>query len=155
MTHDSGETPGHDANDDVSRSPRHGGPAMSGRVMRFELSAAVADLQAQPSYLGGEPVGRTLLKEPDLRIVLFAFPTSGRLREHNASGPVAIQILDGEFQVRADGQTLHLSAGDLISLEPAVDHDVAAVEAGSILLTIGRTRYSHVSEHHEDINLSR
>jgi quercetin dioxygenase-like cupin family protein len=149
MTYDPGEIPGHDATEDVSRSPRHGGPAMSGRVMRFDLKAAAADLQSQPSYAGGEPIGCTLLKEPDLRIVLFAFPAGGRLREHDASGPLALQVLEGSFQVRADGQTLHLSAGDMISLEPAVDHDVAAVEAGTVLLTIGRTYYNHVSEHHD------
>jgi quercetin dioxygenase-like cupin family protein len=121
---------------------------MSGSHLRFDLAGEIEALRGEPSFANGEPVGRTLVKESNLRIVLFAFPTGGCLREHDASGPVSLQALDGSFTIGIASDRVDLPAGSLLTLQPDVQHEVRAVDAGALLVTIGRTRYAEVSERH-------
>jgi quercetin dioxygenase-like cupin family protein len=132
-----------------SRSPKHGGRALEGPVLSFTLETEVEQLRQQPSYLNGDPSGRTLVKEPDLRIVLFALRAGARLREHQASGPISIQVLEGSIRLRLPAESVELTAGRLMALESGIRHDLEAIDDSAFLLTIGRTRYEQVSELHE------
>jgi quercetin dioxygenase-like cupin family protein len=145
MPHDPGRTP----MADESYSPKHGGRPIEAPIMSFDLMAELEQLRRQPSYDAGSPTGRTLLKVPDLRIVLMALRAGGRMREHHASGPISIQALAGSVRVRVSDATFDLSAGQLLALESGIRHDVEAVGDTAFLLSIGRTTYDHVSDMHE------
>lgn len=90
----------------------------------------------------GEPWGaggrhaKTLVKADGLRVVLIALRAGARLDEHHAPGRITIQTLSGEVRVSAAGRTVGLAAGDLLSLGPALPHDVEARTDSAILLTI-------------------
>lgn len=145
---------GRDARD--SR-PSSGNTETSGRqnrvlaapILRFDLRTEVDQLRRMPSYDAGEPTGKTLVKEPDLRIVLMALRSGARLEEHHASGPISIQAIDGRLRFRTPEESTELSAGQLLALEPAIPHDVEAIDDTAFLLTIGRTTYQNVSDQHE------
>lgn len=128
---------------------REGDRVLAAPILRFDLGEQLNRLREKPSYAAGTPTGETLVKEPDLRVVLMALRGGGRLEEHRASGPISVQTLQGRIRLRAAQQTLELSAGELLALEPGIPHDVEAVEDAAFLLTIGRTTYQHVSDHHE------
>ncbi|HZU14399.1 MAG TPA: cupin domain-containing protein [Chloroflexota bacterium] len=125
------------------------GHVLAGPVLRFDLRRELDELRTQESYASAKPAGKTLVKEPDLRIVLMALKAGGRLEEHRASGPISIQGIEGRLRLRLPATSIDVGAGELLMLEPGVPHDVEAVEDGVFLLTIGRTRYEHVSDHHE------
>ncbi len=133
----------------ASRSPKHGGPAMAAPILRFDLQAELEQLRQQPAYQNGGPSGMTLVKEPDLRIMLMALKAGARLPEHHASGPISIQAIEGRLRVRVAGQTSELIAGQLLAAEESIPHDVEAIEDSAFLLTIGRTTYAEVSDQHE------
>jgi quercetin dioxygenase-like cupin family protein len=135
-----------------SHSPKHGGRAIEAPVLRFDLGAELQVLRTQPTYQTGKPSGRTLVKQPGLRIVIMALKPGGRLQEHHASGPISIQVIDGPVRVHLPDTTVELSAGELIALESGIRHDVEALDAAVFLLTIGRTTYEHVSDLHEPGN---
>jgi quercetin dioxygenase-like cupin family protein len=118
-------------------------------VLRFDLGTELERLRLQPSYDAGKPTGKTLVKEPDLRIVLLALRTGARLGEHHASGPISIQGIEGIVRIRLAKDYVELAAGELLVLEPIIEHDIEAVEDAAFLLTLGRTRYEHVSDRHE------
>jgi quercetin dioxygenase-like cupin family protein len=142
----------HDSSLGVSRSPKHGGRALEAPVLSFSLRSEVEQLRQQPSYLKGDPSGRTLVKEPDLRIVLMALKAGARLQEHHASGPISVQAIEGRLRVRLAAESFELTAGQLLALESGIRHDVEAIEDSAFLLTIGRTKYERVSELHEPRN---
>ena len=123
--------------------------ALSAVMLRFDLGAEAERLRQQPSYGNGKPAGRTLVKEPDLRIVVMALRSGARLEEHRASGPISVQALQGTVRLHVLDDSVNLTPGELLTLEPGISHDVVAVEDAVFLLTIGRTAYGQVSDHHE------
>jgi quercetin dioxygenase-like cupin family protein len=130
-------------------SPRHGGRTLAASVLQFDLPTEIAQLRLGRTYERGGPSGRTLLKEPDLRVVLMTLQAGGRMEEHSASGPTSIHVIEGSIRVHvADGQG-ELGPGSLLTMESAVRHEVEAVEDSAFLLTIGRTKYERVSDSHE------
>ncbi|MGH2447541.1 MAG: cupin domain-containing protein [Chloroflexota bacterium] len=122
---------------------------MGESIMRFDLEPELAQLREQPAYGTGAPTGKTLVKQRDLRIVLMTLQAGGRLEKHHASGPISIQALAGRFRLQLPGETVDLERGQLLALDPGVYHDVEAIDNCAFLLTLGRTHYVDVSEHHE------
>lgn len=130
-------------------SPKHGGRTLAASVLQFDLPAEMERLRQGQFFEHGGPSGRTLLKEPDLRIVLMTLKAGGRMEEHSASGPTSIHVIEGVIRIHlANGQS-NLGPGSLLTMESAVRHEVEAVEDSAFLLTIGRTKYEHVSDSHE------
>lgn len=133
----------------ATRSPKHGGPDIEAPVLQFDLQTEVEQLKLQRNYLERGPAGRTLVKEPALRIVLMALRGEARLQEHHASGPISIQVIEGALRVRLPTNSVELTVGQLLAVESGIRHDVVAIGDSAFLLTIGRTTYENVSEHHE------
>lgn len=78
----------------------------------------------------------TALAHPDVRVVVLAFAAGHLLREHAAPFPLLMQALDGEFIVRADGQETRLVPGGLLRMDTALRHEVEAVVASRLMLTL-------------------
>jgi quercetin dioxygenase-like cupin family protein len=133
----------------ATRSPKHGGPDIQAPTLRFDLHAELNQLKEQRNYQENAPAGRTLVKEPDLRIVLMALGADARLQEHHASGPISLQVIEGTIRVRLPTASIELTAGQLLAVESGIRHDVEAIEDSAFLLTIGRTTYENVSDRHE------
>ncbi len=79
----------------------------------------------------------TLVKSDQIRVVLVTMQAEAVLNSHCAPGPITIHALSGRFDVHVGAETSRLGPGELVAIEPRVRHDVAAVEAGAFLLTIG------------------
>lgn len=119
------------ANDGRLREP----VPSSGKLLTFNLSKEIDRLVAEQPWQA-EHTANTIVKYPDLRIVLIALKAGGRLREHKTVGRLSIQTLSGEIQVTADGQRILMPAGSLLTLEHDVPHDVEANTDSVFLLTI-------------------
>ncbi len=131
------------------QSPKHGGPSIAASALEFDLRSEIEQLRHGRNYENGGPSGRTLLKEQDLRIVLMALKAGGRMLEHSASGPCSIHAIEGLVRVHLADRQAELGPGCLLAIESAIRHDVEALEDSAFLLTIGRTKYEHVSDSHE------
>lgn len=138
-----------DSSSAPASAQRHRPQSLAASVLELDLDAEVEQLQQQASYRDGRPTGRTLVKEPDLRLVLMTLKGGARMEEHRASGPISIQALSGTIRLRLAERSVELSPGRLVMLEPGIPHDVDAVTDAAFLLTIGPTRYRDVSDHHE------
>lgn len=130
-----------------SRMPRD--RVLAAPVLRFDLGAELALLRGERSFSDGKPTGKTLLKEPDLRIVLMALREGARLEEHHASGPISVQVIEGSIAMEIAGERIALKMGEILALEPDIRHDVEATSDAVFLLTIGKTTYEDVSDRHE------
>jgi quercetin dioxygenase-like cupin family protein len=78
-----------------------------------------------------------LVKTDTIRVVLVTMLKDGELQEHNAPGPITVQVLKGAIDFSVDDEEHLMQEGDLISLAPGVRHAIRGVEDGAFLLTIG------------------
>lgn len=137
------------AQSESAGSSSGGGRVLAAPVLTFDLDRELAQLRQKAGYEAGEPTGTTLLKEPDLRIVLMVLRAGAHMIEHHASGPISVQPLEGRFLFSVADESIELGAGQMLALEPGIPHTVEALEDTAFLLTIGRTTYRDVQDHHE------
>jgi quercetin dioxygenase-like cupin family protein len=110
--------------------------ATGGPVLGIDLAAAACQLQQESTWSGNRNAV-TLVKHQDFRLVLTALKSGARLARHGVHGTVLIQVLAGLVRVTIYGQDLSLTAGQVVSLDPQLDHEVTAVDDALILITIG------------------
>ena len=108
-------------------------------ALHIDLDTELARLHDDPNWTKGH-VARTLVKQDALRVVLIAIKADARIDEHKTEGPISIQPLRGRMRVAAAGESFTLGAGQLLTLEASVPHDVLALEDSAFLLTIGWRR---------------
>lgn len=105
-------------------------------LLRLELAREVEELRkGEPWRVNGHNA-KTLVKYPDLRVVLIALNQGASLGEHKARGRVSIHTLEGHVRLKSGGQVVDLPVGCLLALERSVPHDVEAVTSSILLLTI-------------------
>src|ERR1700692_697130 len=110
---------------------------MSGSVLQFGLASELDELHRDEAWL--HPTGRsskTLVKYPDLRIVLIAMKANTRMHEHSAAGRISVHTLNGHIRLHLPERVVDLPVGHLLALDQCVSHDVEASEDSAFLLTI-------------------
>jgi quercetin dioxygenase-like cupin family protein len=105
-------------------------------LLTFDFAAEVARLHTEESWLRGTRNAKTLVKEADFRLILIALRQGGRMEEHRAPGRISIHTLSGRLRLQVLDQTIDLSAGQILALDPNVAHDVEALDESAFLLTI-------------------
>lgn len=109
--------------------------SLAGDVLRFRLPHETRTM----SDRGDEQrdrTARTLVKNRGLRVTLIRVDAGGEIREHQADGPITVQVLDGALQFKTPEQSYDLEAGDLLALDSGIRHSVASADGATFLLTI-------------------
>jgi len=71
----------------------------------------------------------------EIRIVL----SKGQLmKEHKAPFPIIIHVIQGSINLGSEGEIQEMNAGDLITLDANVPHDLKANENAVIRLTLSK-----------------
>lgn len=126
-----------------SASPRRAGHpvhGLTGPLLQFDLAAETEQLRQEDAWKTTLRNAKTLVKYPDLRVVLIALKSGTRMKGHQADGSISIQGLTGKLRLHLPHQTAELDAGQLLTLERALPHDVEALQDSSFLLTISWPR---------------
>jgi quercetin dioxygenase-like cupin family protein len=125
----------------ISQQPRAGHEFIEGTLdkplLQFDLSREVAELHKDESW--NQPAGRsskTLVKHPDMRIVLIAMKAHTRMHEHTAAARISAHTLSGHVRFHLPEHVAELPAGHLLALDECVPHDVEAAEDSAFLLTL-------------------
>jgi len=105
-------------------------------ILRLELDKELVELRDEAGFDALGHSGKTLVKYPDLRVVLIAINKGARLGEHHTPERMTLQCLSGRVRLELPDQELDLPAGGLVTLERDLRHDVEALEQSAILLTI-------------------
>jgi quercetin dioxygenase-like cupin family protein len=79
---------------------------------------------------------RTLVKEGALRVTVIALAANGVLPAHSATGPISIQLLNGDVTFDIAGRTYPLQPNDLLVVAPRVEHLARSATGGTFLLTV-------------------
>jgi len=124
-------------------SPQRAGhpvPGLTGPLLQFDLVAETEQLRQEDAWTTTLRNAKTLVKYPDLRVVLIALKAGIRMVGHKADGSISIQGLTGKLKLHLPQQTVEVLAGRLLTLERDLPHDVEALEDSSFLLTISWPR---------------
>jgi quercetin dioxygenase-like cupin family protein len=119
---------------------RTGHEALAGRLtaplINFDLSKEIEQLHQEDAWVRTGRNSKTLVKQPDFRIVLVALQSGKKLEEHVADARISIQPLSGHVRLQITDQVVDLPAGHLLALDRGLRHDVVAVNESTFLLTI-------------------
>jgi quercetin dioxygenase-like cupin family protein len=114
------------------------GPRLAARIAHLDLAAEIERLREEPAWHESDRNAKTLVKNPDLRVVLVVLKAGARLEQHVAAGPITIQALAGRLRVHLPEDAIDLVAGDMAPIAAEIKHDVEALESSAFLLTIAQ-----------------
>lgn len=122
--------------------PRSVGHALIGNtlntsIIQCDLLDEIQNLHKEDAWLQGTgPSSATLMKHPDLRIVLLTMKKKMCMHQHSTAASISVQTLEGHIRLRLPDRTVELPAGQLLVLDQCVPHDVEAEEDSAFLLTL-------------------
>jgi quercetin dioxygenase-like cupin family protein len=130
------EQQGHNPPGVTTGSSERPAEQMAAPAMAFDLAAELEGLHRERSWATGERNGKTLVREPDFRVVLTAMRAGTRLAEHEAGARLTIQTVAGHLRVHLSGRAVDLPVNHLLALDRSVPHEVEAVGDSALLLTL-------------------
>lgn len=113
---------------------------LSGDILVFDI-AEERERAADPELM--ERSGRnarTLLKSGPLRVTLVVLSPGGELAEHEAAGPITVQVVEGRIRFRTSDEEHDLGPGQLLSAGPGIRHHVSSEDGASFLLTVSQPK---------------
>jgi len=125
----------------MTRPPGSGHQSIEGTLsrplLRFNLVNELDQLHQDDSWKQASGrSSKTLVKHPDLRIVLIAMKANTRMHEHTAAARISVHTLSGHIRLHLPKQVVELPSGHLLALDECVPHDVEAAEDSAFLLTL-------------------
>ncbi|HET7600928.1 MAG TPA: AraC family ligand binding domain-containing protein [Gemmatimonadales bacterium] len=120
------------APDERLRPPPHLREA--GPELLIDLAATLRALRDEPHPAKEGHRQISVLHRGHERLVLFAFEAGGRLPAHAAPGLVTIHVLGGTLRVRTNRGAQDVGAGQVLVLDPDLEHEVEALERSDMLL---------------------
>ena len=108
---------------------------LAGRLLTLDLNREIEQLRSEGRWQSGH-TAKTLAKYPDLRLVLIVMKAGGRLEKHRAEGRISVHTLDGRIRFNTAMRSVELAAGQMLTLEAGIPHDVEGVIDSAFLLTI-------------------
>jgi quercetin dioxygenase-like cupin family protein len=111
---------------------------MSSRALLPSDSAQALALADATRVADAGIVSRTVLQNPDMRVVLFTFAEGQELTSHTSRRRALVHVVEGACDFLFNGEWQRLATGTLVHLPPDHPHAVRA-SAGpfSMLLTLG------------------
>jgi quercetin dioxygenase-like cupin family protein len=120
---------------------------LSTPLLQFDIGEEIAQQRQEGSWLRGTGrSAKTLVKHPDLRIVLISMKANTLMHEHKATARISIQTISGHLRLRLPERTADLPAGHLLVLDQCLPHDVEALEDSAFLLTLSWPPEAEIEE---------
>ena len=113
------------------------GDTLGTPILPCDLRREMENLHQEDAWLRGTgPSSKTLVKHPDLRVVLIALRKDMRMAEHKATAAISVQTLAGRIRLQLPGRTADLPTAQLLVSDRSGPHEVRAVEDSAFLLTM-------------------
>lgn len=110
----------------------------------FDFERIDQEMRSEEGYAREGHTARTLVREPDVRVILIVMKAGSRIAKHTVSATVSIQTLAGHLRVQLprlarqhEDRIVDLPVGRLLVLARGNEHDVEAVADSALLVTLG------------------
>lgn len=106
-------------------------------ILQFDFPKEIQDLCREAAWLERTgPISKTLVKHPDLRVVLVVMRQNMCMHDHRTAARISIQTLAGRIRLRLPDRSVELVAGQLLVLDQCVPHELDAEVDSAFLLTL-------------------
>lgn len=112
--------------------------ALSGSNLSFDLSDQITSLREDESYARSGRLGRTLVKDGNLRLTLTVLAQGTDVGTHHADAPMTLQPVQGRLRYRVEGEEIDVEQGDVVFFARGHATDIRALEDAALLLTINQ-----------------
>lgn len=99
-------------------------------------TAKTFSMDGSIEYTSGGVISKQIIKNKSGNVTLFSFDKGQGLTEHSASYDALVQVIDGEVEIKIDGNPHHLKQGDSIIMPANIPHALDAVESFKMILTM-------------------
>ena len=99
-------------------------------------TSKIFSMDGSIEYTSGGVVSKLIVNSKGGNVTLFSFDKGQGLTEHSASYDALVQVIDGEVEIKIDGNPYHLKQGDCIIMPANVPHALQAVESFKMILTM-------------------
>ncbi|MEZ4710448.1 MAG: AraC family ligand binding domain-containing protein [Caldilineaceae bacterium] len=96
----------------------------------------IFDLSQLAKFDENRPTVQILARSGHARQVLFTLRAGQGLREHSTSSQIAVQVIAGQLNFAAQGESQLLTPGQLLLLEANIPHSLLAASDTIMLLTM-------------------
>ena len=101
----------------------------------FDISK-VFSMDGSIEYTSGGVISKQIIKNKAGNVTLFSFDKGQGLTEHSASYDALVQVIDGEVEIKIDGNPFQLKQGDSIIMPANIPHALHATESFKMILTM-------------------
>jgi quercetin dioxygenase-like cupin family protein len=112
-------------------------PRSPERQDAIALAALEAELRREDGYARDGHTARTLLREPDLRIVFIVMRPGASMAPHQVGETGSIHVVTGQVRVRFPERVVDLTAGQLLIIGAGATHEIDGMSESAFVLTIG------------------
>lgn len=98
--------------------------------------AKIFSMEDSIEYSSGGVISKQVIKKQSGNVTLFSFDKEQGLTEHTSPYDAMVHILDGEAEIRIDGNPHHLKKGDCIIMPANHPHALHAIESFKMVLTM-------------------
>ncbi len=110
---------------------------LAGPHLSFDLAGEVTRLKGERIFRAEGHDARTLVKYPDVRIVLAVARPGARMRTHETDERITIHCISGRVRLHLpDGGSVDVGGGHLLALDKAMAHEVEALQESAFLLCL-------------------
>jgi quercetin dioxygenase-like cupin family protein len=113
-----------------------GGRVMDAPLVTIDVPEFIRQIKSEPAWDKNDRNAMTIYKTKGMRIVLIALHEDALMEKHSTNGIISVQVLDGEINFIAEGQTIGLKKDQMVALHRNVPHSVAAIRESVFLLTV-------------------
>ena len=89
-------------------------------------------------YQDDAVVSKTLLDTKAETVTVFAFAAGQGLSEHTSPFEAMVSILDGEAEITIGGKSIHLKAGEMVTMPANTPHAMQAIKKFKMMLVMQR-----------------
>ena len=97
-----------------------------------------ASLRKDIKYNEDKVAINVMMETETAKEIRIVFRKGQTMKEHKAGFPITVEIHQGTIEFGVNGEKMNLEAGDLISLEANVPHDLLAHEDSIVRLTLSK-----------------
>jgi quercetin dioxygenase-like cupin family protein len=106
-------------------------------MLQFNLADELRQLRDLDSWQRSSGrSSKTLVKHPNLHIVLILMKAKSQMSEHHVDAHISIQVLQGKIFVQLPNEKIEIGSGELFALDYGIPHEVEATEESAVLITI-------------------
>ncbi|MBS1750571.1 MAG: cupin domain-containing protein [Bacteroidetes bacterium] len=123
------------SNDATPLRPQ-GERVLNAALVEMDLNKFINQIRQETTWKDSDHNSITIFKSDTLRIVLMGLHEKSILKTHTANAIISVQVLEGEIKFTAEQQIVSLTKGQMVALQPKVQHSVEAETESFFLLTV-------------------